>query len=181
MAFQSGQSGNPGGRPRGALSKRTQLAKLLQPYAEPLIAKAVGLALAGDVNALRICIERLIPKMQCEPLCFNVPDDYSQENSLKLKNKILHAALSGQISVGDAEKLIQLITDQSKNTSPSIAILTTNDPIEAAKIHKCVFRSKRTFIPVCKRTLISETSGHLFWFMRTPYHELTAALSVKHH
>lgn len=62
MAFQQGQSGNPNGRPAGSKNRRSQLAKLLEPYAEELIAKAVELARAGDVNALRLCIERLIPK-----------------------------------------------------------------------------------------------------------------------
>jgi hypothetical protein len=142
MAFQSGQSGNPNGRPKGALSKRTQLAKLLQPFAESLVAKTVELALAGDVNALRICIERLIPKMLREPLCFKMPDDYSQENLSKLKYKILHAALDGEINVGDAEKLIQIVTDQSKNILPSITSLTTNDPNEAARIYQQIMREE---------------------------------------
>lgn len=137
MTFQTGKSGNPNGRPRGALSKRTQLAKLLEPYAKSLVTKTVELALAGDVNALRICIERLIPKVQREPLCLSVSDDYSQEKSLQLKNTILHATLNGQIDVDDAEKLIQLITNQF-NTMPVITTLITNDPNEAAKIYQQV-------------------------------------------
>ncbi len=137
MTFQTGKSGNPNGRPRGALSKRTQLAKLLEPYAESLVAKTVELALAGDVNALRICIERLIPKVQREPLCLSVSDDYSQEKLSQLKNTILHATLNGQIDVDDAEKLIQLITNQF-NTMPVITTLITNDPNEAAKIYQQV-------------------------------------------
>ena len=31
----------------------------------------------------------------------------------------------------------------------------------------CVFRPNRTSIPVCKQTVIPETSEHLFWFIRT--------------
>ncbi len=64
MRFKKGQSGNPNGRPLGCLNKRTQLAALLEPHAEALISKAVELALGGDTNALRLCIERLLPKAQ---------------------------------------------------------------------------------------------------------------------
>lgn len=37
MTFLIGQSGNPNGRPKGALSRRVQLTKLLEPHAEQLI------------------------------------------------------------------------------------------------------------------------------------------------
>jgi hypothetical protein len=64
MKFQKGQSGNPNGRPPGCTNKRSQLAKLLEPHAEALINKAVELALSGDTHALRLCLDRLIPKIQ---------------------------------------------------------------------------------------------------------------------
>lgn len=60
--FQSGQSGNPQGRKAGSSNKNSQLVKLLEPHAEAIIQKTVELALLGDSNALRLCLERLIPK-----------------------------------------------------------------------------------------------------------------------
>ena len=60
--FQPGQSGNPAGRKVGCLNKHTQLIKLLEPHAEAIVQKTVDLALLGDANALRLCMERLIPK-----------------------------------------------------------------------------------------------------------------------
>jgi hypothetical protein len=53
--------GNPG-KPRGTRHKATLAAlALLSGEAEGLTRKAVELALAGDVTALRLCIERLVP------------------------------------------------------------------------------------------------------------------------
>jgi hypothetical protein len=65
--FQPGQSGNPQGRPAGSLNKHTQLIRLLEPHAEAIVQKTVDLALLGDPNALRLCLERLIPKATERP------------------------------------------------------------------------------------------------------------------
>lgn len=66
--FVKGESGNPKGRPRGIPDKRTALKVLLEPYAEPLARKALELALAGDITALRLCFNILAPKVTSEPL-----------------------------------------------------------------------------------------------------------------
>jgi len=54
MTFKAGQSGNPNGRRKGVLNKRTELAKMLDPHAEAIVAKMIELALQGDVTALRL-------------------------------------------------------------------------------------------------------------------------------
>src|SRR4051812_18157606 len=54
--------GNPG-RPLGARNKATLAAlTLLGGEAEALTRRCVALALAGDTTALRLCLERLLPK-----------------------------------------------------------------------------------------------------------------------
>lgn len=132
-----GQSGNPNGRPKGALNRRSQLAKALEPHALELIAKTIELGLSGDVNALRLCIERLIPKIKHEDTGIELPSRLNEKNVSKLKEKVLLAAIQGQMNVNDAEKLIKLIDDQYK-MNPSFTSLPKlpNDPIEAAKIYQ---------------------------------------------
>lgn len=44
MTFQSGQSGNPNGRPKGIVDKRVILHSLLELHANELIEKLVTLA-----------------------------------------------------------------------------------------------------------------------------------------
>ena len=54
--------GNPG-RPAGARNRATLAAMaLLEGEAEALTRRCVELALAGDTTALRLCLERLLPK-----------------------------------------------------------------------------------------------------------------------
>src|SRR3954452_12699838 len=54
--------GNPG-RPAGARNRTTLAAMaLLEGEAEALTRRCVELALAGDTTAMRLCLERLLPK-----------------------------------------------------------------------------------------------------------------------
>jgi hypothetical protein len=134
MTFKAGQSANPGGRRKGALNKRTELAKMLEPHAEDLVKKLIELALNGDPTALRLCIERLIPKANRESTGIEF-----QKNIPKLKDDILRAALDGRISIEDAERLGHLIDEQTGKSNASLSINTTC-PIEAAKIYQQIMR-----------------------------------------
>lgn len=134
MTFKAGQSGNPGGRRKGALNKRTELAKMLEPHAESLVKKLIELALNGDVTALRLCIERLIPKANRESTGIEF-----QKNIPKLKDDILRAALDGRISIEDGERLGHLIDEQTGKSNASLSLNTTC-PIEAAKIYQQIMR-----------------------------------------
>ena len=60
-SFKKGVSGNPAGRPKGIKDKRVKYRELLAEHAPHIIDKCVELALAGDMMAVRICLEKLIP------------------------------------------------------------------------------------------------------------------------
>src|SRR3981189_3114385 len=74
MQFQKGQSGNPAGRPRGIRNKQTIAAeKLFAEDAEALARVAIDLAKAGDVSALRLCLDRICAPHRHRPLAFDMP------------------------------------------------------------------------------------------------------------
>jgi hypothetical protein len=61
--FATGVSGNPAGRPPGTRNRATEIAQaLLDGEAEALARKCVELALDGDRAALKLCLERLVPR-----------------------------------------------------------------------------------------------------------------------
>src|SRR5260221_14764602 len=67
--FRKGQSGNPGGRPRGARNKATlELAALLQEAGPRLMQEGIDRALDGDSLILRCCIARLAPVPRGRPV-----------------------------------------------------------------------------------------------------------------
>jgi len=62
MKFQPGQSGNPTGRPKGARHKTTlAIESLLDGEAEALTRKVIEKAKEGDLAALKLCLDRLLP------------------------------------------------------------------------------------------------------------------------
>ena len=62
--FMKGCSGNPAGRPVGSTNKCTQFRELLEADLPALVSVLRDKALEGDMNAMRLLLERLVPKVQ---------------------------------------------------------------------------------------------------------------------
>ncbi|MFI4957389.1 MAG: DUF5681 domain-containing protein [Gammaproteobacteria bacterium] len=136
MTFIKGTSGNTAGRPKGIPNKRSQLAKLLDSHADELISKLVELAKAGDVNALKFCVERLIPKAEHVPIDIELCEQIDLTNLPETKSKILAAALAGKMSLADAERFVLLMDKQVEKTPPPLAVpVIPMDPVEAANVY----------------------------------------------
>ena len=74
--FQKGVSGNPQGRPRGARNRATMLAEqLLEGEAERLVREAIDRAMDGDVLAMRLCLERILPVLRGRRIQLDLSSD----------------------------------------------------------------------------------------------------------
>ena len=72
--FQPGQSGNPAGRRQGSRNQATlAAATLLDGEALGLTRRAVEAALAGDMLAMKLCLERVLPRCHERPVTFSLP------------------------------------------------------------------------------------------------------------
>jgi len=111
--FKPGKSGNPNGRPKGS-SRAADLRQLLNPDAEALVQKAKELALSGDVTALRLCLERLVPviKIKDEPI---IIEGLDSDSSLAEQGKSVIKALSlGDITPSESTTVMQTIANQAR-------------------------------------------------------------------
>src|SRR5215510_1717675 len=100
--FKSGKSGNPLGRPKGSRNKTTmEVEALLEGDAEGIARKAVEKALEGDMAALRLCLERLLPPRRDRPVTFDLPIIQSVYDELNASSAILKACASGTLSPGE--------------------------------------------------------------------------------
>jgi len=102
-------AGNPG-KPKGARHRATIAAlELLDGEAEALTRKAVELALAGDVQALRMCLERLVPPRKDAPVSFSLPEMKNASDALTAINHIVQAVANGELTPGEATSMAGLV------------------------------------------------------------------------
>jgi hypothetical protein len=109
--FARGKSGNPTGRPKGARNKATRaVEELLDGEAEALTRKAIDKALEGDMAALRICLDRLLPPRRDRLVTFELPKIESASDALKASSAILAACAAGQLSLREAVEFQNLVS-----------------------------------------------------------------------
>src|SRR5690349_7953244 len=108
--FEKGQSGNPAGRPKGSRNATTiALENLLDGQAEALTNKAVEMALNGDMAALRLCMDRILPPRKDRPVTFNLPSINSAGDAAAVTSAVLSAVANGEITPTDAGEIGKLV------------------------------------------------------------------------
>jgi len=113
--FKPGKSGNPAGKPKGTLNKATMAAQaLLDGEAEALTRKAVELALEGNMAALKLCLERLLPPRKERSVSLNLPAMDSVDALPALTAALMSAVASGQLTIGEAAGLSTLAANHGK-------------------------------------------------------------------
>jgi len=101
--------GNPG-KPKGARHRATQAAlALLDGEVEALTRKAVETALAGDMAALRLCLERIAPTRKDAPVTFNLPPMQSAADAAKAAGAVLDAVALGDLTPTEGTYIMALV------------------------------------------------------------------------
>ena len=112
MKFKPGVSGNPAGRPKGKQNRRTALRELLDSHADSLVNKVVQLALDGDVAALRLCIERIIPPVKATDDTVTLSN---KKGSLSEKaERVADAMADGKLTPEEGQKVLSGLSIVSK-------------------------------------------------------------------
>src|SRR6266852_188880 len=111
MQFQKGQSGNPAGRPRGSRNMASiRMQEMLEQKAEQLVEKVVELAIAGNIGALRLCLDRLVPTRTNEPLVCEMPRLEKAADAVGAIAGLASAAAAGDVTADEAAKLAKVIS-----------------------------------------------------------------------
>jgi len=108
--FEKGRSGNSAGRRVGSRNKATLAAMaLLAGEAEGLTRRAVELAQAGDPMALRLCIERILPRCRERPVKFALPPIESAADIAAAMKAVTSALAGGDITPGEAGRIAGVV------------------------------------------------------------------------
>ena len=110
MPFEKGQSGNPAGRRQGSRNKVTlAIEEMLDGEAEVLTRKVIDLAKAGDMVALRLCLDRIFPSRKDRPVTFTLPTLDSAADAAKSSAIVVQAVASGDLTPSEAADLSKVL------------------------------------------------------------------------
>jgi Family of unknown function (DUF5681) len=108
--FKKGASGNPAGRPPGARHKTTLAVEaLLDGEGEALTRKAIEMAMAGDIIALRVCLDRILPPRKDRPISFALPPINNAGEASRASAAVLAAVGAGVITPGEGAELSRIV------------------------------------------------------------------------
>jgi hypothetical protein len=110
MTFQKGESGNPAGRQRGSRNRTTILMQsLLEADGEALARKAIDLAKGGDLAALRMCMDRLVPARKHEPIAVDLPRLDTAADTVTAASTIVAAVAAGELAPSEAADIAKVV------------------------------------------------------------------------
>jgi hypothetical protein len=144
MPFKQGQSGNPAGRPRGSRNKRRlPFERMLEGEGNAILRKAIELAKDGDSAALRICIERLVPRRTHERVACLLPPMEKAADSVGALAALSAAVGVGSIAPSDAAGLskvldvhLRALATREFDERLSELEARANDPMSPAGCHE---------------------------------------------
>lgn len=103
------------GRPRGARHRATVAAEaLLDGQAEALTRKCVEIALAGDMTAMRLCLERILPARKGRLVQVDLPLVQTPSDALRASSAIVDAVASGRLTPDEGGALAGLVEAQRR-------------------------------------------------------------------
>ena len=113
--FAAGHSGNPRGRVAGSRNKATlAIQAILEEEAEALARKAIELALAGNIAALRLCFSWIAPPHRERPAEFDMPPVETVEDAEKAGAAVIEAVAAGEITTRESLPVMALLAAQKK-------------------------------------------------------------------
>ena len=101
--------GNPG-KPKGTRSRITRAVEaLLDGEGTALTRKAIELAKAGDLVALRLCLDRICPPRKEWPVSFALAELSTAADAKLVASALVKAVADGELTPGEASELGRLL------------------------------------------------------------------------
>ena len=82
---------------------------LLEGEGEALARKAIELAKAGDMQALRLCLDRLAPPRKDSPVAFDLPEMKTLNDAVPAMGALVKAVGQGDLTPAEAAELTKIV------------------------------------------------------------------------
>ena len=100
-----------GGKTPGARHRVTRaVEELLEGEHVALTRVAIRRALAGDMVALRLCLDRIAPPRKDTPVVIELPPVRTAADALEASTAVLDAVAGGEITPDEAGRIMALLT-----------------------------------------------------------------------
>jgi len=110
MRFQPGQSGNPAGRPPGSLNRKTlAFAEAFAEGAQEVVADVITRAKNGDEAAVRLCVDRMVPRKRDRAVAIELPVIKTSEDAELALTVVTDELAAGHLTISEASALVALI------------------------------------------------------------------------
>ncbi len=127
--WKPGQSGNPKGRPHGSRNKASIIAEqLMAGELEALTKSVVVSAMAGDMQAMRLVLERVLPPRKGRPVQFDLPPVKTAADVSEATGAVLASVAAGELSPEEGQAVAGILETRRR------AIETTELAAEVAAI-----------------------------------------------
>jgi hypothetical protein len=107
--FEKGKSGNAKGRPKSMTA--TLLRQAINNDMPDILNKLIELAKGGDVQAIKLVLERVCPALKPQAVPINLP---FVESLAGQGNEIIRATMQGKIPPDIGSQLITALANQAK-------------------------------------------------------------------
>ena len=113
--WPKGVSGNPKGMPKGTRHRATRAAEtLLDGEAEELTRLCIEKAKGGDMVALRLCLERIIPARKDRPVTVDLPKVTAASDLIAAAAALTQAVASGDLTPSEGADISRMVTTTAR-------------------------------------------------------------------
>ncbi len=103
------------GRPRGSRNKTTMVAQqIMNNHADPLVRKALVMAMQGDTAILRAFLDRILPVRKETPVKLGTLPMATIPDILKASKAVLEKVTSGKLTITEAQGVTDLFARHCK-------------------------------------------------------------------
>jgi hypothetical protein len=127
------------GRPPGSRNKATILAEaIFEGEAENIIRMAIDEAREGDITAIRLCLDRVFPRLRDRATVFDLPPINGAADALAALTSILAGVRAGELTAAEGCELSKLVDHyvralEAKDFEPRLEMLERESPKGAGK------------------------------------------------